>query len=160
MDVLLHAAHLIAAAFWVGGMLFTGLVLGPVLRRDVPPATRLPLVRTVGRRFSIAGWTALGVLLLTGLHRLRFLFHASPAFLTETRYGRLLLFKFSLFVLMAVLSAVHDGLLGPAVLREGADPASPAFRSAARRLAFWARVNVLLVLGIVALAAALRHTGL
>lgn len=158
MDIALHALHLLAGALWVGGMLFTGGILGPVLRRDVPPAVRLPMVQTVGRRFSRAGWAALAVLALTGLHRVRYLLFCSPRYLTATPYGRLLSLKLGLFATMLSLSLWHDFSLGPALIRLADRPASPEFKAASRRLAFWARVNVLLVVAIVVIAAALRLT--
>lgn len=158
MDLALHALHLLAGALWVGGMLFTGGILGPVLRREVPPAVRLPLVQTVGRRFSRAGWAALAILALTGLHRVRYLLFCSPRYLTGTTYGRLLSIKLGAFAVMLVLSFWHDLSLGPALIRLADRPAAPEFKAAARRLAFWARVNVLLAVTIVVLAAALRLT--
>lgn len=158
MDLALHALHLLAGALWVGGMLFTGGILGPVLRRDVPPAARLPLVQTVGRRFSRAGGAALAILALTGLYRVRYLLFCSPRYLIGTSYGRLLSMKGALFLTMVGLSFWHDLSLGPALIRLADRPAAPEFKAAARRLAFWARVNVFLAVTIVVLAAALRLT--
>jgi putative copper export protein len=53
--------HVLAAATWVGGnVLFS--VSAPLLRREGPEA-----FRTLGRVFRTVSWTAVAVLVLTGL---------------------------------------------------------------------------------------------
>jgi putative copper export protein len=158
MDMIAHTLHLLAATLWVGGLLFTSGVLSPVLRRDVAAPTRIPLVKAVGRRFSTVARFALLILFLTGLTRVRFLFFISPTYLIATPYGRLLLIKGVLFLLMLSLSLWHDFGLGPRVARLAGRTSSPEFQSALRKLTFWARVNVLVVIIIVICAAALRLT--
>ena len=95
--------HLLAAVVWIGGMLFLGLVLTPVLRNQ-PPAERAALLSAVGRRFLKIGWTALGVLLLTGpiLWSLR-----------GFQITHALAMKFILVAVIVYLSILHDFSLGP-----------------------------------------------
>jgi len=57
--------HLLGAVVWIGGILFLGLVLAPILRGR-PVAERVLLLQAVGRRFLRVGWAALGTLLATG----------------------------------------------------------------------------------------------
>lgn len=158
MDPLFHALHLLAATFWVGGLIFTSGVLSPVLRRDVAAPLRVPLVKAVGQRFSKFGRLALLLLVVTGLYRVRFLFFISPGYLWTTLYGKILSLKLGLFLGMLVLSFLHDGVWGPRVAALTDRPHSPEFRQALRRLTFWARLNVAIVGAIVLCAATLRFT--
>ena len=50
--------HVLAALFWLGGMLFLGLVGAPVLRAVEPPALRQRLFHDLGMRFRGAVETA------------------------------------------------------------------------------------------------------
>lgn len=56
-------AHLLAMAFFVGGLLVVGLALVPVERKNPDPER----LRAVARRFGIGSVVALGVLLATGI---------------------------------------------------------------------------------------------
>lgn len=64
--------HLLAALFWLGGMLFLALVGAPALRGLDDPELRGRLFADIGRRFRRAGWWAIGVLLVTGTLNLHF----------------------------------------------------------------------------------------
>ena len=49
--------HLLGAVVWIGGMLFLGLVLTPILLGH-PPKERAAFLHAVGRRFLKIGTTA------------------------------------------------------------------------------------------------------
>lgn len=139
LSLALRFVHVLAAVTWLGGMLFIALVLVPVTRRLPDPDLRLRLIRDLGTRFRTVGWIAIGVLVLTGLGNL----WVRPELLGASRFH----WKAGLIVLALALSVLHDFVLGP---RAGA-AAGP------RRRASWiARLNVLVVLAIVALGLALR----
>ena len=122
-------------------MLFIALVLVPVTRRIPDPTLRVKLVQDTGRRFRTVGWIAVAVLVVTGLLTL----WIHPWLLSSPR----LQWKLGLVALALILSAIHDFVLGPKAGAPGAD-------SAARVRASWlARVNVLVVLVIVALGLSL-----
>ena len=157
MDIVLHFLHVTAAAVWVGGQLFLGLVLGPVLRRTLGPRERLPLSLAVALRFKRVSHGALGVLLLTGLWRVRHLFQASWDPWLSTPYGRVFILKMVLFALMLVLGLLHDRRWGPAVTALADQPDSPAFRDASRRMILWARLNILVTLSVLFCGVVLRH---
>lgn len=142
MSLLLRWIHVLAAVTWVGGMLFIALVLVPVTRRLEDPALRTRLVHEAGVRFRTVGWIALGFLVLTGLGNL-WLF---PAFLWSPRFHA----KLGLVLVALALAVIHDFVLGPRAGRPGADPALRV------RASWVARVNVLVVLAILALGLALR----
>lgn len=142
MSLLLRWIHVLAAVTWIGGMLFIALVLVPVTRRLQDPALRARLVHETGMRFRTVGWIALAVLVATGLGNL-WLF---PTFLWSPRLHA----KLGLVLVALVLAVIHDFVLGPRAGRPGADPALRV------RASWVARVNVLVVLAIVALGLALR----
>lgn len=157
--------HVLAAAVWIGGMVFLALVMVPVVRRAEyrPHAPRL--VHLTGTRFSRVGWACFVVLVLTGMGNLYFRgigwaavlnagFWASP-------FGMILGVKLLLVAVILHLSAWHDFRVGPrATAAWEADPTDPeALRL--RRMASWAgRVNLVLALIVLALAAALVRGGL
>lgn len=142
MALLARWLHVVAAMVWIGGMLFVALVLVPVLRGLPDPALRGRLMRDAGRRFRAVGWIALALLLASGLGNL----WARPDLLQAPRFQ----WKLGLVVLALALSALHDFVLGPRAGRPGADPALRV------RASWMARVNVLVVLAVVALGLALR----
>ncbi|MEZ4362395.1 MAG: CopD family protein [Kofleriaceae bacterium] len=145
--------HILAATAWIGGMLFLVLVVVPWLRGGrVEAATFL---RETGERFRAVGWTCFAVLALTGAFNLwargvRVPDLARTAWLTSP-FGKLVLLKLGVFVLVLVVSAVHDFIVGPRATQAIAvDPQSPAAQRERRRASVLGRVNVLLALLLVA----------
>lgn len=61
------ALHVIAAVIWVGGMFLAWVVLRPVAAGLLDPPQRLSLWARVFQRFFPWVWTAVAVLLATGL---------------------------------------------------------------------------------------------
>ena len=122
-------------------MLFIALVLVPSARRLEDPTLRTRLIQETGRRFRTIGWLALGGLVVTGLLNL----WMHPVLLSSPRFH----WKLGLVVLALILSAFHDFVLGPRAGAPGADP------SARVRASWVARINVLVVLVIVALGLSL-----
>lgn len=153
LELAVRAAHMLAAAVWVGGMLTFSLATAPALRGSLDPGARAAAMRAVTRRLSRAGWAALALLAASGLWTSRGLW-ADPAALPRAFYGRLFLFKMSLVAVMVTLSALHDLVWGPRAL--ALEPGSPDYVSRVRRLAFWARLNAAVTVGIVVSASALR----
>jgi uncharacterized membrane protein len=141
VSLLVRWIHVLAAVTWIGGMLFIALVLVPAARRLEDPALRTRLVHDVGLRFRTIGWVAIGVLVVTGLLNL----WMHPVLLSASRFH----WKVGLVVLALILSAFHDFVLGPRAGAPGADP------SARVRASWIARINVLVVLAIVALGLSL-----
>lgn len=140
--LLVRWVHVLAAMVWIGGMLFVALVLIPAARRLDDPVLRSRLIHELGVRFRAVGWTALALMVATGLLNLWF----RPDILYSPRFH----WKAGLVGLALGLAAVHDFVLGPRAGRPGAPPA-------ARVRASWlARVNVVVALGIVLLGLALR----
>jgi len=134
--------HVLAAMTWIGGMLFIALVLVPTARTLGDATIRARLVRDSGRRFRAVAWTALAVLVVTGLLNL----WLYPVLLTSPRFHA----KLGLVGLALILSAFHDFVLGPRAGLPDADP------SARIRASWIARFNVLVALAIVLLGLSLR----
>ncbi len=152
--------HVLAAMFWLGGMLFLGVVGAPALRAVEPATLRQQLFHTLGVRFRAAGWTAIGLLVFTGLANLHYrgLLRWSEVLgsreFWSTSMGRALGTKLVLVAIMLVISAIHDFILGPAAGRAapGSDQASRLRRRAALLARFNALAGVLLVLAATRLA--------
>ena len=120
--------HVLAACSWVGGILFFGLVLVPVLRQVPGPQTH-KLVRAVGRRFRVVGWASVGILLVTGVANVLFRVPASQLASVEfwrSPWGRMLALKLALVVAMVGVGVAHDVLGARAVSAAELDPGSPA----------------------------------
>lgn len=107
-------AHLIAAAAWVGMLLPLALFLAAVAHED----TSIGVAHMAIRRFSNFGLVTVGVLLITGIINALYLAGSVPA-LIETDYGRLLLIKVALFVVMIAIAAVNRQVWTPRLLRDG-----------------------------------------
>jgi putative copper resistance protein D len=158
MTTFLHFLHLAAALFWVGGQLFLALILAPILRKTLSPKDRMPLSLAIAQRFKRFSHGALGILILTGFWQVRYIFLASTGAFLETTYGQIFMLKMVFLVTALVLGLLHDKRWGPALTRTSHSPESTEFKTATRRMIFWARLNVGVTLAVVACAAALRHT--
>jgi len=121
--------HLVAAAAWVGGLLPLAFVLAAAGR-----ASSMSVARTASLRFSAYGVAAVSVLLLTGATNTWYLAGSFQA-LTMTDYGRLLLIKVALFLVMLAVATVNRVWLTPA-LADDADekPARHALRQLRRNV--------------------------
>ncbi len=164
--------HLFAAVFWIGEMLMVGFVLGPA-SRGLPALERSTLFRLVGRASLPLAWTAIGVLVVTGVLNLVLMgipLHALllPSFY-ETSFGLWLGIKLSAVVLMLLISVVHDFHVGRRANRvrqeiQAAGPVPPEallreaerYRRLAMRLGM---ANMLLAIVVLLAAAGLVAAG-
>lgn len=109
---LVRFLHVLSAMAWVGGQLLLSLLVLPVLRRRLDPATRAPLTREVGVRFGVftlAGF--LPVQLATGI-ALAAERGLTLSDLAEPGYGRTLGEKVTLFAVVLLLSGAHGMAVG------------------------------------------------
>lgn len=103
--------HLVAASIWVGGSIFLGVVLSPVLRKIVPTVQeRLRLMILVGKRFNMVAIPSLAILIITGVYNSHPLL-ANPHLLLASSYGTYLVTKISLVVALIVVYVVHVRLI-------------------------------------------------
>lgn len=110
-DSLVTWVHLICASIWVGGSIFIGIVLVPVLRSHTKSLEELvALMVKVGRRFNKITIPAFATLIASGIYNSRGFF-GDPGALLETTYGMILLIKIILVIATVVTYSVHIRLL-------------------------------------------------
>ena len=103
--------HLVAASIWVGGSIFLGVVLSPVLRQTVSSVQeRLRLMVLVGRRFNMIAVPSLAILIVTGIYNSHALL-ANPHLLLASSYGTYLVTKIVLVVALIVVYVIHVRLI-------------------------------------------------
>jgi putative copper resistance protein D len=107
-------AHLVAAAGWVGMLLPLALWLAATAREKASAGAAY----TVAKRFSNVSLITVGVLLVTGSINAFYLADSIFA-ITETDYGRLLLIKVALFLLMVAIAAVNRQVWTPRLIQGG-----------------------------------------
>lgn len=151
MSTFIMFVHLLAASFWIGGMLFMVLALSPYVRK-LPQDISVKAYQEVGKRYSFWG-TVIGlpVLFLTGLYNMKTM-GVSFSDLTSwsNPYASTLHHKLHLFALTVFLAVVHDFYVGPR------SHINKKFKIAARIIGV---VNLLLGIFIIYLAARLRMGG-
>lgn len=132
--------HILAAMFWIGGMLFFSLVLVPSLR-GLPASLRADLMSQIGQRYRRAGWMSLAVLLVTGLIRLYQL-----GFVPLTADGWIWA-KLALVLVMVGLTLLHDLILGPRSIQVSRSTEGP--HPLQRTVRWIARLNLVIGLFVV-----------
>ncbi len=151
VEGVLHPAadvlHLLAAAAWVGGLLPLALLL-TMTRADT---AALAMARTATLRFSNLGIASVAALVVSGLINSWYLVGSIPA-LTETDYGRLLMIKLVLFLVMVGIAAANWSRLTPKLVQEADIIAAQQARHRLRRNA---AIEALLGTAIVAIVAVL-----
>lgn len=123
----LKFAHLLGAAIWTGGLITLAVLVTALRRAGADRA----LLQAAARRFGAASWSALGVLVVTGIWQVQELS-------LSWTYDRLVL-KITLVVIAAALAGLHQVT---------ARRSSPALRGALQGL--------ILVVSIGIFAAAVR----
>ena len=99
--------HLVAAAIWVGGSLFIGIVFSPLLKTLTDSLEeRMQIMIRVGRRFNIIAVPSLIILMATGLYSSHVLL-GKPELLVSTSYGTFLIVKIILVIALVITNAVH-----------------------------------------------------
>jgi putative copper resistance protein D len=111
--------HLIAAAAWIGSL----LPLAFVLRQSGLGLLSLKTAGCVVLRFSTMGIAAVAVLVATGIAN-AFIIVEEPSALFKGTYGRLLLAKVSLFLLMLSVAAINRRRLTPQLASSNDAPAA------------------------------------
>lgn len=99
--------HLTSAAVWVGGSLFIGAVLAPVLKSmSFSLEERLQMMIRVGRRFNKIAIPSLIILIGTGIYNSHSFFYNSEL-LFSTDYGNWLLIKIILVIALIITYIIH-----------------------------------------------------
>jgi len=116
LTVLLIVIHIVAVAVWIGGAIFMVFIVTPNLSVLSPPEAG-KISRAIGEKFaSIVMW-AIALVALTGVLRMYTSGLLNITILTGSTYGKALLLKLLLFVIMLIVGSLitktMDGL-GPA----------------------------------------------
>jgi copper resistance protein D len=138
--------HILAAAVWVGGLIYTAAVAVPfALTHEVSERQRI--LRGLARRFRWIGWGSIGVLIITGIGNLTL--RLTPVKFSQILNGDLfnpdkveqllaiwLPWKFMLVILMVGLMAFHDvASLQAAKKFEGSPDSAPGNKMGSRAAA-------------------------
>ena len=136
-------------AVWLGGLAALLLVM-PRGTRELDPAERSRLLAAVLSRFSRVALVSVGAILLTGLIQ-AYVYVRELEALTETGYGRAVLAKFVLLLVLIGLGAYNRRRSVPRLKRIAAGGESPGRAGLLLRRALRAEVALLLVvLGVTA----------
>ena len=145
--------HLIAAGFWLGGLIPLALLLTYLRRfREEGWVTAACIVTG---RFSSLGILAVGILLVSGTLNASLLVGGIEN-LIDTRYGRWLLLKMTLFAAMVGLAAINRQYLLPRLcddvgIDRGARTVQRLVRSALAEIALG--LGVIVIVGMIGIMA-------
>jgi len=107
LDALLMWAHLVSASIWVGGSIFIGIVLAPLLKTiSESVEERVAIMIRVGRKFNKIAIPSLAILIGTGLYNSSNIL-SRPQLLLSTNYGIILVIKIILVISLIVMFAIH-----------------------------------------------------
>lgn len=99
--------HLVSASVWVGGSLFIGAVLTPILKKmPISLEERIQIMIKVGRQFNKIAVPSLIILIATGLYNSSFVL-SNPDLLFSTSYGSFLFIKIILVIALIIAFVAH-----------------------------------------------------
>ena len=99
--------HLTSAAIWVGGSLFIGAVLAPILKTmSYSLEERLQMMIRVGRRFNKIAIPSLVILIGTGIYN-SYSFFNNFELLFLSSYGNFLIIKIFLVIALIITYTIH-----------------------------------------------------
>ncbi|MGI0025631.1 MAG: CopD family protein [Nitrososphaera sp.] len=160
-DGLVTWVHLLCASIWVGGSIFIGIVLVPVLKSYTKTVEELvTLMVKIGRRFNKVTVPAFAILIASGLFNSR-AFFGDPGALVETTYGVLLLTKIILVIGTVGTYIVHVRILNAELERKiiSGYGGSVYVQSVRSKIIHLGRIIVVLSVAILLLAAFLDSGG-
>lgn len=161
-DALVTWVHLICASIWVGGSLFIGIVLVPVLKSYTKSVEELvALMIKVGRRFNMITVPAFAVLIASGVFNSRG-FLGDPSALFASDYGLILTIKSILVAATVATYVIHVRILNTDMEKKilSGDGGSVYVQSVRSKIIHLGRVTVILSVLILLLASLLDSGGL
>jgi copper resistance protein D len=160
-DSLFTWVHLVAASIWVGGSIFLGIVLAPMLKSITGTLEeRIALMIKIGRRFNKIAMPSFVILIVTGIYNSR-VFLQEPGLLFETNYGIILLFKIILVIATLIIYIIHIRILntGTEKTLSGGYAETIYVQSIRSKIIYLGRITVILSVAILLLAAILDNGG-
>jgi copper resistance protein D len=134
--------HLVAAAAWFGALIPLALLLHAAHRHQAE--TSVAIARAALLRFSPLGIASVGTLVATGAVNTWVLAGSVPA-LVGTDYGRLLLVKVALFLVMLSFGAINRLWLTPRAVQATSAAAARALRLIGRNSLIEAGVATIII---------------
>lgn len=162
VEALITWVHITCSSIWVGGSIFLGIVLAPVLKIEVPGTReRLLLMIKYGRRFNLIAIPSFVILVGTGIYNSRS-FLADPDSLWQTQYGVLLLIKIILVILVIVAYIFHIRLVNKQTEKKLATPKidETYVNNLRTKISILGRIIVVISVAILFLASTLNSGGL
>jgi uncharacterized membrane protein len=105
--------HILGVTVWVGPQFFLFIAAVPAVRQVEDMAVRARVMRTITTRFGWMAWTALLVIVLTGISNLFQIGDEADLWDTELRWYSVFSTKMLLVGIMVALTALHSFVLGP-----------------------------------------------
>ena len=161
VDSLIIWLHLTCASIWVGGSIFLGIVLSPMLKKITKTVEeRVALMINIGRQFNKIAVPSFVILIITGIYNSRSFFGNLSAFL-GTEYGMILLIKIILVVATLLTYAIHVRILNTKTERKLAvGNVNIVYIQAIRsKIISLGRITVILSVLILFLASLLQNSG-
>ncbi|MHB8601349.1 MAG: CopD family protein [Nitrosotalea sp.] len=158
VDALIMWAHLVAASIWVGGSIFIGIVLAPLLKTISDSVEgRLSIMIRVGRKFNTIGVPSLIILIITGIYNSVGVI-VKPSLILSTNYGIILLVKVILVIMLIIIFAIHVRLIRSEVEKkiESKNLSGDHLQKLRSKIIMLGRLTVILSLAILLMAALLR----
>jgi putative copper export protein len=160
-DALLIWAHLVSASIWVGGSIFIGVVLAPLLKTiSETVEERVAIMIRVGRKFNKIAIPSLAILIATGLYNSSNIL-SKPQFLLSTNYGIILVIKIILVIFLIVMFVIHVRIIRSEIERkiESKEMLPEIVQKIRSKIISLGRIIVFVSVAIL-LMAALLHSGI
>ena len=159
-DALIMWAHLVAASIWVGGSIFIGIVLAPLLKTISDSIDeRLSIMIRVGRKFNKIAVPSLIILIVSGLYNSSG-YLTKPSLFLSTNYGLVLVAKIVLVIILIITFIIHVRLIRTKVEKqiESKELSSTEIQKLRSKIITLGRITVIVSVAIL-LMAALLHSG-
>jgi len=161
LDALLMWAHLVSASIWVGGSIFIGIVLAPLLKTiSESVEERVAIMIRVGRKFNKIAIPSLAILIATGLYNSSNIL-SKPEFLFSTNYGIILVIKIILVISLLIMFAIHVRIIRTEIEKkiESKEMLPEIVQKLRSKIISLGRIMVIVSIAIL-LMAALLHSGI
>ncbi len=161
VDALIMWAHLVAASIWVGGSIFIGIVLAPLLKTISDSVEgRLSIMIRVGRKFNKIGVPSLIVLIASGIYNSTGIL-VKPENIFSTNYGITLVIKIILVIILIITFAIHVRLIRKEIETkiESKQMSVELVQKVRSKIIMLGRITVIVSVAIL-LMAALLHSGI
>ncbi len=160
-DALIMWAHLVAASIWVGGSIFIGIVLAPLLKTISDSIEgRLSIMIRVGRKFNRIAAPSLVILIASGLYNSSG-YLSKPSLFLSTNYGLVLITKIVLVIILIITFIIHIRLIRAETEKriESKELSAEAVQKLRSKIILLGRITVIVSVAIL-LMAALLHSGI